>query len=270
MTTAIRNNQRTRRGPPRAKFSPFAATSKTGYKHPRIIALSDVATRFDDACICELAQIGKLPPKADLQVFGWWIREAADMFVREAQIPTANGVRNEIASLHDAAERRAYEEVARRLDDLSLEARAILGDGLPAATDLRDEASRDSAAGASASLCRVGGQRVEGRRRSQGKRSPPIVRPDFCAPTASKSFFRREAERNFVERISIAWCKSTGKKAPRTARRADAGRSIGPFARLVRQCLRLVGASYADPVALINEVGASARTMTVRLSRINP
>ena len=55
-----------------------------------------------------------------------------------------------------------------------------------------------------------------------------------------------------------------------TVRRADDSRDIGPFARLVRECLRLVGASYADPVALINEVGASAGTATVKLSRINP
>ena len=249
-------NQRTRSGPRRTKFS---ATSKARYKHPRIIALSDVVTRFDDACICKLALIAKLPPGSDLEIFGWCIREAAELFVRESCIPTNNEVRNEIASLHDAAERRAYKEAARRLNVLSLEARAILGNGLPTATDLGDDVLRDCAAAALASLCRSGGQRVEGRRRSHGKRSPSSVRPYFYAPTASKSFLRRKAERNFVERISIAWCETIGKKPPRTARRADAGRDIGPFARLVRECLRLVGATHADPVALINEVGASVR-----------
>ena len=47
---------------------------------------------------------------------------------------------------------------------------------------------------------------------------------------------------------------------PRTARRADAGRNLGPFARFVEECLRLVGAGYADPVALINAVGARLDT----------
>jgi hypothetical protein len=263
----IRMTQRTRSGPRGKKFS---ATSKSRYKHPRIIALSNVATLFDEARIRKLAVIAQLPPSTDLQVFGWYVREAADMFVHESRIPTSNEVRSEIASLHDAAERRAYDEVARLLDGVSPEARTILGGALPAATDLRDEALRDEVAGALASLCRTGGQRVEGRRRSSGKRSSPSLRPDLRAPTASKNFLRREAERNFVERISIAWGKSTGKKPTRTARRADAGRGIGPFARLVQECLRLVGAGYADPVALINEVGESAGATTMKLSRINP
>jgi hypothetical protein len=69
-----------------------------------------VATVFDDACINKLAVIAGLPPSADLQVFGWYIREAANMFVHESRIPTSNEVRSEIASLHDAAERRAYDD----------------------------------------------------------------------------------------------------------------------------------------------------------------
>jgi hypothetical protein len=251
-------NRRTRRGPPKAKFSASGATNRAGYKHPKIIALSDAVSRFDDECVHKLAQIANLPPKADLQVFGWWIREAADLFVRESQIPTANEVRNEIASLHDAAERRDFEKLIGRYRALSLEARAILGNALvterlPAATDLDDEALRDEAAAVLAKLCRIGGQRVEGRCRPDGTRSPPSIHPYFNAPEASRTFLKREAERHFVERISIAWHNATGKDAPRTARRA--GRDIGPFARLVRECLRLVGASYADPVALINEVG---------------
>jgi hypothetical protein len=216
-----------------------------------------VSTLFDEDCIRKLAQITRLPPKADFQVFGWWIREAADMFVREALTPTNNEVRSEIALLHDAAERRTYERAIRLLDDLSPEARAILGDGLPAAADLRDMALRDEAAAALASLCRIGGQLVEGRRRPNGGRSPSSIRPHFYAPEASTAFLRREADRHFVERISIARHTATGKAAPRTARRATAERDIGPFARLVRECLRLVGASYADPVGLINELGAS-------------
>jgi hypothetical protein len=192
------------------------------------------------------------------------------MFAREAKIPTGNEVGKEIAALHDAAERRAFEKLIGLRDHLSLEAHAILGDGLPPATDLRDEALRDEAAAALASHCRIGGQLVEGRRRSSGRRSSPTLRPNLYAPRARKNFPRREAERNFVERISIAWREATGKDPPRTARRASAERELGPFARLVKECLRLVGASYADPVALINEVGKSAKPTTARLSRIKP
>jgi hypothetical protein len=252
----IRKSQRTRRGPPRPQFSSFGATSKAGFKRPRIIPLSDVATRFDDACICRLAQIAELPPNADLEVLGLFIREAADLFVRDALSPTSNEIRNEIASLHDALERRDYDRAISLLDELSLEARARLGDVLPTPADLRDADSRDETAAALASLCRIGGQRVEGRRRPDGTRSPSSVRPYFNAPEASRTFLRREAERYFVERLSIAWCRATSKAPPRTARRASAERDIGPFARLVRECLRLVGAAHADPVALTNAVGA--------------
>ena len=259
--------KRTRSGPRQAKFS---STSSRKYKHPRIIELSQVAARFDEACIRKLAVIAPLPPSADLRVVGWYIKEAAEMFVHERRIPTANEVRSEIASLHDAAERRDYDSVTRLLDGITPEARVMLGEALPTRSDLRDEDLRDEVAGALASLCRIGGRRVEGRRRSSGKQSPPTLRPILYAPTATRNFLRREAERYFVERIAIAWREATGKAPPRTARRASDERDIGPFARLVRECLRLVGAAHADPVALINEVCKPAKTKTGPLSRINP
>ena len=246
--------RRTHGGPRQTKFS---ATSKRSYKRPRVIALSDVPTRFDEACIGKLATIAQLPPSADLQVFGWYIRQAAEMFVDESRIPTSNEVRSEIASLHDAAERRDYDEAARLRDVLTPKARAILPDALPLAADLRDNDLRDKAADLLASLCRIGGEVIEGRHRSSGKQSSPHFAPNLYAPAATSNFIRREAERNFVERLSIAFCNSTGKRPPRTARRADAGRGLGPFAQFVEECLRLVGAGYADPVALINAVGAS-------------
>jgi hypothetical protein len=249
-----RMTQRTHGGPRQTKFS---ATSKRSYKHPEVIALSDVPTRFDEACIGRLATIAQLPPSADLQVFGWYIRKAAEMFVDESRIPTSNEVRSEIASLHDAVERRDYDEAARLRDVLTPEARAILPEALPSA---RDNDSRDEAAGLLASLCRIGGEVIEGRHRSSGKRSSAHLAPNLYAPAASRNVIRREAERNFVERLSIAFYKSTGKRPPRTARRADAGRDLGPFAQFVEECLRLVGAGYADPVALINAVGARLDT----------
>ena len=260
--------KRTCGGPGETKFPAFAATPGTRHKRRKTKTLADIALVFGDDCICELA--ANLPADSDLNTFAWWIREAAETFVYESSIPTNNEVRSEIASLHDAAERRACDELVRLREGITPEARAILGEALPAATDLRDDALRDEVAGALASLCRIGGRRVDGRRRSSGKRSSPSLRPNLYAPTASKNFLRREAERNFVERISIAWGKGTGKKPPRTARHADASRGIGPFARLVRECLRLVGAGYADPVALINEVGKSAKITAVQQSRINP
>jgi hypothetical protein len=249
--------KRTHCGPRQTKFS---ATGKRSYKRPEVIAFSDVATCFDEACIRKLATIAQLPPSANLQDFGWYIREAAEMFVVESQFPTRNEVRSEIASLHDAAEHRDYDEVARLREVLTQEASAFLPQGLPSVADLRDNDSRDAAAGLLASLCRIGGELVEGRHRSSGEQSSAQLAPILCAPAASRNVSRREAERNFVERLSIAFWEVTGKRPPRTARRADAGRELGPFAQFVKECLRLVGAGYADPVGLINAVGARLET----------
>jgi hypothetical protein len=248
----------------------------TVYKRPQIIALADIPTVFDEDCIRKLAAIAKLPANADLETFGWWIGAAADMFVREAGIPTANQVRNEIAALRKAAERRHFEKAAHLLGRLSPEALAILQTADPTGTlptpgDLQDEVLRDQACATIASLCRIGGQKVEGRRRPCGKRSRSIVLPYLNAPTASQHFPKREAERRFVCRLSIAWCKATGKKPSRTARRPTDGRDIGPFARLVRECFHLVRVKYADPVALINELSQPlVRARIASLSSNNP
>jgi hypothetical protein len=254
-------------------------------KERKIIELARITTVFNDSCILKLASVAKLPAGADLDALGWWIREAAEMFVLESRIPTRNDLHREIAALYQAASRRNFDRAGQLRDMLSPEALAIIrvpdtaelneasahveakADRrrhrssrvperfvLPAAAELRDPMLRDQACAMIASLCRIGGRQVEGRTRRSGKRSSPTLRPELNAPAPSRNILRREAERNFVKRISIGWCKATGKEPPRTARRAGAERDIGPFARLVRECLRLLGASYADPVALINEV----------------
>jgi hypothetical protein len=272
--------ERTRSGPRRTRFFAWRSRLTSVPKRRHIIALAKIPAAFDDPCIRMLAAVAKLPEGADLEAFGWWIREAAEMFVGEVQVLTANEVRSEIAALHKAAARRDFEQAASLLSSLSQEARALFEQpplalaieaysrcasraenvlslkasepSLPSPSDLRNDASRDKACATIESVCRIGGQLVKGRRRPLGKRSNASVRPYFYAPSAMRNFPKREAERQFVQRLSIAWRKGTGKEPPRTARRAGPDRDIGPFPRLVRECLRLVGASYADPVALIN------------------
>ena len=271
-------------------------------KDRKIIELDRIATVFNDSCILKLASVAKLPAGSDLDALGWCIREAAEIYVRESRIPTRNDLHQEIAALYRAASGRNFDRAAQLRDMLSPEALALIQVPdtaevheastqvvevktdrhrhrsprvpercvLPTAAELRDPALRDEACAMIARLCRIGGRRVGGRHRGVGKQSRSIVRPHLYAPAASRHFPKREAERRFVCRLAIAWHEATGKSPSLTVRRADDSRDIGPFARLVRECLRLVGASYADPVALINEVGASAGTATVKLSRINP
>src|SRR5262249_61761708 len=91
-----------------------------------------------------------------------------------------------------------------------------------------------------ASVCFSAGAQVHGRKRSCGKRSI-TWRPLLYAPQPRRNFPRRDAERNFVMWLRIAWLDATGAEASRTARHSDASRDVGPFARLVPECLRLVG-----------------------------
>jgi hypothetical protein len=92
-------------------------------KKQTAIAALDVPRVFDDACIERLAAIGLLPDAADRQCFGEGIREGARIYAQEVRSPTVGTVRDEIAALYKAAERRKYERTAMLLDDLSLQAR---------------------------------------------------------------------------------------------------------------------------------------------------
>jgi hypothetical protein len=78
-------------------------------KRRKIISLADVPVVFDDPCIRKLAVKAKLPADADLETLGRWIRAAAEMFVDEVHVPTANEVRSEIAARCKAAAQRDFE-----------------------------------------------------------------------------------------------------------------------------------------------------------------
>ncbi|MGA7003055.1 MAG: hypothetical protein WCF47_20290 [Pseudolabrys sp.] len=54
-------------------------------KHP--IKVTDVLTGFDDDCISRLAEIGKLPPSADIGQFKEGIQCAARIYARDAPHP---------------------------------------------------------------------------------------------------------------------------------------------------------------------------------------
>jgi hypothetical protein len=131
---------------------------------------------------------------------------------------------------------------------------------LPAPGDLLDESLRDVACETIMSLCSFGGRFVEGRRRPSGKRSRPAFQPFRYAPEPRRNFSKRDAERKFVMLLRITWMIATGTEPARTAHHAqEFRRDEGPFARLVRECLRLVGATKVDPVELINELDRRRR-----------
>ena len=226
-----------------------------------IIAVDDVSAIFDDACVAGLAEIALLPPSAGRAAFADAIREAARIFARDARIPTGNELHDEISQLLKAAERKRYDQVAALREGLSPRAGDLLQDRgdrigieLPPAGELLNPERRNDACQAIARLCQFGGQQVEGRLRRSGKQSRPVWRPVLNAPEKQRNFARRNAELYFVQMLSTAWLEAVGSPPARTARHGDASRDLGPFARLVRKCLDLVGAWDADAVELINEV----------------
>ena len=222
-----------------------------GRKARNPIAANDVPRVFDEACIERLACIGRLPTHADKAKFAAGVREAARIFARDACSPNVNELHNEIDGLYWAAEQRRYEEVRQRIERLSKPSLYLLtkrGE-LPAFDSLRDPAQHDRACAVVERLCAVGGRNA-----SRSDRRGTVWRPLLNAPDKQRNFPRRDAERNLVMWLQIAWLEATGVRAPQTARHADAGRSLGSFARIAQECLRLVGAADADVVELINEL----------------
>lgn len=197
-------------------------------------------------------------------------------------------MRAEIEKLHRAAKRRDFEELATLLLKLSSRVRSLLkydewtrvrlsADNLesprsrrrvsarrrhvtlPSPEALRDEHRCDKACAKVVKLCQYGGGWIEGRKRPSGKRSW-TWRPYFRAPEPQRHFPKREAELTFVMWLRIAWLEATGEEAPRTTD----PRRPGPFARMVKECLRLVGAAHADAVGLLNKLNQIRREMRQR------
>ncbi|HEY6255014.1 MAG TPA: hypothetical protein VIY51_04395, partial [Xanthobacteraceae bacterium] len=183
------------------------------------IAAEGVAGVFDDDCMRKLARISRLPVVADVARFAQGIRDAADIYARDARSPTVNELHYEIAALQKAAtaRRRQYDEIATRLEKLSPQARDVLNQRgtrralrfeLPESDTLRDSQRREDARATVARLCELGGAYVEGRKRPSGGRSRPTWRPLLHAPNLHRHVPKRDAERDFVMWLSAAWLEA--------------------------------------------------------------
>jgi hypothetical protein len=216
------------------------------------IAAADIQRIFGDARIDTLATIARLPADANRKRFAYGIREAARVYARDARTPTDNELHAEIAALYSAAKRKRVEQVADLFEKLSPKARELLRKRatrlslpLPASEDLRDAARKQKACEAVLSLSQCGGDYIERSRRRSDPWRPLLVGPKPC-----QHFPKRDAERDFVMWLQLAWLEATGKPPSLAANPARPG----PFVRMVRKCLALVGAGHADAVGLINEL----------------
>jgi hypothetical protein len=117
-------------------------------------------------------------------------------------------------------------------------------------------------------MCVSGGRIVEGRSRPSGRKSRAL-QVTLNAPSRRRGFARRDAERQFVMWLQVAYLEATGRRPPRTARHAGPNRKVirkvgGPFVRMVIECLRLVGAPHADAVELIKDLERQRRQSDAR------
>ena len=206
-----------------------------------------------------------------MRILAAGIRDAARIYARDVREPgTVNELHDEIKRLHEAAEQRQYErgaemlaeEFSTRVSDLLNGRGARLGIGLPPPEALRDEAQREAACSNVARLCRIGADGMFGLRPENSLK--PAGAPVLYAPKRSPHFPKRSAERTFVMNLRLAWLEAVGEPPTATVNPA---RSDRPFAKLARECLKLVGAEGTDAVGLINELNRRQRTVEVNSLR---
>jgi hypothetical protein len=151
--------------------------------------------------------------------------------------------------LNDRGMRSAFGEMLPMLMAHAEESVTAAGIELPPTETLCDETQREKACDAIVMLCRTGGRHIEGRKRPSGRRSRSW-QARLYAPEPSRHPGKRKAERAFLRRLQLAWLEATGERPSMTAHHVN----LGPFAKMVRESLRLVGAAHADAVGLINEL----------------
>jgi hypothetical protein len=225
---------------------------------PKLISELDVDRIFDDARIKELAKLSKLPEDANIARFGENVRQDVLIYAQSAREPSANELHDEIKALHDAADKNLFDHTRSLIENLSTRARLALNGRwdqtnpsirFPKATDLDNIECRQAVCARIASLCRLGGKVGAGRMRPSGRRSRTWLTAYF-APEKTRNFQRWVPERQLIRNLRLTWLEATGKPAPKVVHRSKPG----PFARLVRGCFSLAGAT-ADSINLINDCG---------------
>jgi hypothetical protein len=232
------------------------------------ITSAEVPRIFDEACIDRLA--ARLPESANRKRFGQGVRWAADNYTKEVRVPAHNKLTDEIAALYRAANGTRCGHVADLLEALSSQTREFLSKRathlnieLPAPEELR-KSKRQKACNIVLMLCQHGGYYVEGRQRPSGRRSRtwcPILHAREPIPKPAK----RDAERNFIMFLQLTWLEATGVKPALSANAASltaTAERAGPFIKMAKECLELIGATHADVVGLINELNRRRKIMT--------
>jgi hypothetical protein len=235
--------------------------------------------KFSSPVIRKLAEDSKLPPSADLALFGNFVRVAAALYLEERGWASSAKIRADVKAIQRAAKPINEQKKTRQphliikvLREASPETIQMLrgramnrGDRFPSDDDLTDPARLGAAVRTLDALTRAGGSVNQGRKRPTGKVSTRY-NVELYAPVSPRNFAKREAERVAIKRLRAAWRWAVARGD--TACEAALSNNMpsisasfenpGPFVRLARGFFKELGVEEVDVAHLINSTDFAA------------
>ena len=255
----------------------------TRRQQAQLISPDDVDRVFDDATIRCLARLAKLPASCDLEAFGRSVLAGVRQYLIDAMAPQPGEQRKEINALARQVWRAragnpdALGAVVEALERLHPKTREFLDysvgpyRNLPAREELLHPVHGRKALSLLLGLLHTGAHWKDGRKRPGGKRSRPTLHPDPRVPRARRGRPPDTNEFFLCNYLAIAYFKAARRFPPRQVAPYPPGRDTGlqalperlhlsgPFARLLREVLDLLGAENVSSVELINKHGAALK-----------
>ena len=230
----------------------------------RLISPDDVDRIFDSAAIRRIARCAKMPADADIEAFGCSVRSAAREYLSNATTPDPGEHREALEDLaHHVrlaldGDPSAPHRVVDALGSLHPETRRLLDSWaaphreVPTSEELLHPEDGRAALILLSGLCHRGAAWKPGRKRRGGKQSRPTLQAEVIGPRVRRGRPSDIAEFLLCTWLGGAYYKATGRFPPRQSHPDNPG----PFARLVREVLCLLGASNINAVELVNRYGA--------------
>jgi hypothetical protein len=230
---------------------------------------------FSDAAIKKLAEDSKLPPGADLFLFGNFVRGAATLYLEEAGWASSAKIRADVEAIRrttkpidERKKTRQPHRIIAALRQASPETLCMLrrraenrGQMFPSEDDINDTARIDNAVRTLDALTRIGGSVKPGRKRPGDKQSKQYD-VELYAPVSPRNFAKRDAERAAIKRLRAAWrwAAAQGDQAQEAAMLTNipstsaSYENPGPFVRLASGFFDALRVKEVNVVHLINSI----------------
>jgi hypothetical protein len=235
---------------------------------------------FSDEAIKKLAEDSKLPPDADLVLFGTFVRDAAAFYLEEVGWASGAKIRADIQAIRRTVKPineqkkgrqphliiKALREASPETIQLLRRRAAIRGEMFPSDDDITDVARIGGAVRVLDALTRAGGSIKQGRKRPSGRQSKKYE-VELYAPVSRRNFAKRDAERAAIKRLRKAWrwAAALGDAAREAAMPGNVPstsaslENAGPFVRLARGFFEELRVRVVDVVHVINSIDFGSR-----------